>query len=152
MLIDEKHFYSHTHKQKVWLTNTGAGGTECVRFTSQSSYSWWMDSRYSWSTREEQFSQAASQAVSTRSHPYQWNGFLLLSASLLQPLITGLRSCLEVDWSQRKHTHTHTKLNIFPLISSMAWEEELEATGGQTHIRTSHQPRERLDSKPAKRS
>lgn len=36
--------------------------------------------------------------------PHQWNDFLLLSASLVQPLMADLRRRLQVDWSQRKRS------------------------------------------------
>lgn len=40
---------SNTMPRSDWsLTRTGAGRGADVRLISQSSYSWWMDSKYSW--------------------------------------------------------------------------------------------------------
>lgn len=154
MLIDEKHFYSHTHTQTEGLTHQHRSRRNWVCSLHKPVFIQLVDGlqvllKHTWRTVQPS-SQSSSQHTKP-SVPVEWlsppfciaasashNRSEELSGGRLEP--------------EETHTHTHTKLNIFPLISSMAWEEELEATGGQTHIRTSHQPRERLDSKPAQRS
>lgn len=93
-------------------TRTGAVRGEDVRLMSQSSYSWWMDSRYSWWTHRHPIHQMLIYSLKTQVdwqetvclRPHQWNDFLLLSASLVQPLMADLRRRLQVDWSQRKRS------------------------------------------------